>query len=143
MTGPEHYAAAERLLEHAATMLDADVGSERAAELVQRQIAVATVGQAHALLAAAAAIGLSARLGRSTNRSGGRLPRCGQGSHLAALCADLRQYGTMVDRYRTASGWSVEVVERSATPDNSDGQQLRVRYHGFYVADVRTVAELE
>jgi hypothetical protein len=63
MTGPEHYAAAERLLEHAATMLDADVGSERAAELVQRQIAVATVGQAHALLAAAAAIGLSARLG--------------------------------------------------------------------------------
>jgi len=46
----------------------------------------------------------------------------------------------MADRYRTASGWSVEVVERSGTPD---GQQLRVRYHGFYVADVRTVAELE
>jgi hypothetical protein len=49
----------------------------------------------------------------------------------------------MADRYRTASGWSVEVVERSGTPDHSDGQQLRVRYHGFYVADVRTVAELE
>jgi hypothetical protein len=49
----------------------------------------------------------------------------------------------MADRYRTASGWSVEVVERSATPDHSDGQQLRVRYHGFYVADVRTIAELE
>jgi hypothetical protein len=49
----------------------------------------------------------------------------------------------MGDRYRTPSGWSVEVVERSGTPDNSDGQQLRVRYHRFYVADVRTVAELE
>jgi hypothetical protein len=49
----------------------------------------------------------------------------------------------MADRYRTAGGWSVEVIERSGTPDNTDGQQLRVRYHGFYVADVRTVAELE
>jgi hypothetical protein len=49
----------------------------------------------------------------------------------------------MANRYRTASGWSVEVVERSGTPDNSNGPQLRVRYHGFYVADVRTVAELE
>jgi hypothetical protein len=63
MTGPEHYLTAERLLEHAATMLDADVGSERAAELVQRQIAVAALGQAHALLAAAAAVALSARMG--------------------------------------------------------------------------------
>ena len=60
-TGPQHYAAAEQLLEHAATMLDADVDPQRAAELVQRQIAVATLGQAHALLAAAA--GLSARMG--------------------------------------------------------------------------------
>jgi len=51
--------------------------------------------------------------------------------------------GSMPDRYRTASGWSVEVVERSGTPDNSDGQRLRVRYCGFHVADVRTVAELE
>ena len=49
----------------------------------------------------------------------------------------------MADRYRTATGWSVEVVDRSATPDNSDGQQLRVRYHGFYVADVRRVGELD
>lgn len=49
----------------------------------------------------------------------------------------------MADRYRAASGWSVEVVQRSGTPDNRDGQQLRVRHHEFYVADVRTVAELE
>jgi hypothetical protein len=49
----------------------------------------------------------------------------------------------MTDRYRTMSGWSVEVIQRSGTPDCSDGQRLRVRYHGFYVADVRTVAELE
>ena len=58
-----HYAAAERLLQHAATMLDADVDPQRTAELVQRQIAVATLGQAHALLAAAAAVGLSASMG--------------------------------------------------------------------------------
>jgi hypothetical protein len=63
MTGPQHYAAAERLLEHAATMLDADVDADHAHELIQRQIAVATVGQAHALLAAAAAVGLSASMG--------------------------------------------------------------------------------
>lgn len=44
MTGPEHYLAAERLLEPAAAMLDADVDPERAAELVQRQIAVAALG---------------------------------------------------------------------------------------------------
>lgn len=39
MTGPGHYAAAERLLEHAAAMLDADHGldRDREAELVQRQ----------------------------------------------------------------------------------------------------------
>ena len=43
MTGPQHYATAERLLQHAATMLDADVDPQRAAELVQRQIAVVTV----------------------------------------------------------------------------------------------------
>lgn len=49
----------------------------------------------------------------------------------------------MADRYRTMSGWTVDVVERSGTPNNCDGQQLRIRYHGFYVADVRTVAELE
>jgi hypothetical protein len=63
VTGPQHYATAEQLLEHAATMLDADVDPQRAAELVQRQIAVATLGQAHALLAAAAAVGLSASMG--------------------------------------------------------------------------------
>lgn len=58
MTGPQHYRVAEQLLEHAATMLDADVDPARAAELIQRQTAVATLGQAHALLAAAAATGL-------------------------------------------------------------------------------------
>ena len=61
MTGPQHYRAAEQLLEHAATMLEADVDPERATELVQRQIAVATHGQAHALLAAAAVVELSAK----------------------------------------------------------------------------------
>jgi hypothetical protein len=62
MTGAEHYLAAEQLLEHAATMLDASVAPEHVGELVQRQIAVATLGQAHALLAVASAAGLTADL---------------------------------------------------------------------------------
>ena len=41
---PDRHIAAEQLLEHAATMLDADVDPERADELVQRQIAVAALG---------------------------------------------------------------------------------------------------
>jgi hypothetical protein len=61
MTGPQHYAMAEQLLGHATTMLDTDVDPGHAAELIQRQIAMATLGQAHALFAAA--VGLSARMG--------------------------------------------------------------------------------
>jgi hypothetical protein len=49
----------------------------------------------------------------------------------------------MGDRYRTADGWAVEVVELSATPDRNDGERLKVTYYGFFVAVVRTVAELE
>jgi hypothetical protein len=46
------------------------------------------------------------------------------------------------DRYRTKDGWSVEVVWLLATPDHHDGEWIRVRYFGFHVADVRSVAEL-
>jgi hypothetical protein len=49
----------------------------------------------------------------------------------------------MGDRYRTPDGWAVEVVELSATPDRNDGERLKVTYYGFFVAVVRTVAELE
>jgi hypothetical protein len=48
----------------------------------------------------------------------------------------------MADRYRTASGWSVEVVQLTGTPDRHDGTWLRVRYFGSFVADVRTPEEL-
>jgi hypothetical protein len=48
----------------------------------------------------------------------------------------------MTDRYRTADGWSVEVVRLSGTPDHHDGDWLRVCYFGSYVADVRTPEEL-
>jgi hypothetical protein len=37
----------------------------------------------------------------------------------------------------------VEVVRLSCTPDHRDGEWLRIRYFGFHVADVRSVAELE
>jgi hypothetical protein len=40
--------------------------------------------------------------------------------------------------YRTRDGYTVEVVRLADT-----GEWLRVRYHGFHVADVRTISELE
>jgi len=46
-------------------------------------------------------------------------------------------------KYGTRDGYSVEVVQLAGTSGNHDGQWLRVRYHGYYVADVRTVTELE
>jgi hypothetical protein len=49
----------------------------------------------------------------------------------------------MGDRWRTASGWSVEVVHLTATPDRHDGEWIRVAYFGWHVADVRDVADLE
>jgi hypothetical protein len=48
----------------------------------------------------------------------------------------------MADRYRTADGWSVETVRLSMTPDHRDGEWIRVRYYGFFVADVRSIPEL-
>jgi hypothetical protein len=49
----------------------------------------------------------------------------------------------MAPTYRTKAGYTVEVVQLSDTSGNHDGEWLRVRYHGFHVADVRSVAELE
>jgi hypothetical protein len=48
----------------------------------------------------------------------------------------------MADRYRTADGWSVEVVNLTGTPDRHDGQWLRICYCNYWV-DVRSIAELE
>jgi hypothetical protein len=42
----------------------------------------------------------------------------------------------MADRYRTPDDWTVEVVQLAA------GDRLRIRYHGFYVADVVNVDDL-
>ena len=57
--------------------------------------------------------------------------------------SDLRHHASMGDRYRTPDGWAVEVVGLSATPDRNDGECLKVTCYGFFVALVRTVAELE
>lgn len=49
----------------------------------------------------------------------------------------------MSARYRTSDGrWRVEVVRLTGTPDRHDGEWIRVRYSGWYVADVRTVEHL-
>ena len=50
--------------------------------------------------------------------------------------ADLRQDRPMADSYRTPDGWTVEVVTLDA------GDRLRIRHHGFYVADVANVDDL-
>ena len=42
----------------------------------------------------------------------------------------------MADRYCTPDGWTVEVVQLAA------GDRLRIRHHGFYVADVVNVDDL-
>ena len=42
----------------------------------------------------------------------------------------------MAERYRTPGGWTVEVVQLA------EGQRLRIRHHGFYVADVVNVDDL-
>ena len=39
--------------------------------------------------------------------------------------------------------WTVEIVRLSLTPNNRDGEWYRVRHHGYHVADVRAIAELE
>jgi hypothetical protein len=42
----------------------------------------------------------------------------------------------MADRYRTPDSWTVEVVQLEA------GKRLRIRHHGFYIADVRSADDL-
>lgn len=39
----------------------------------------------------------------------------------------------MADRYHSPGGWTVEVVQLA------EGERLRIRHHGFYVADVAAV----
>jgi hypothetical protein len=52
-------------------------------------------------------------------------------------CADLRQDEPVADRYHTPDDWTVEVVQLA------EGERLRIRHHGYYIADVRSVPELE
>jgi hypothetical protein len=61
-SGPEHYRRAEQLLEHAAGMLAENVAREDVAELVARQAVVVSEASAHAVLAVAAVLGMSAPL---------------------------------------------------------------------------------
>jgi hypothetical protein len=48
----------------------------------------------------------------------------------------------MADRWRAPGGWTVEVVRLSGTPDNHDGEWLRVSQYGSWTADVRSIGEL-
>src|SRR5262249_29348126 len=76
-------------------------------------------------------------------RNGGMLLPYGYSDDPAAWASDLRQYGGMADPHRTAGRWSVEPVTPAIDPAGHDGQWLRVRYLGYYIADCGSVAELE
>jgi hypothetical protein len=50
----------------------------------------------------------------------------------------------MAVQYRTSDGcWSIEIVRLTGTPNKRDGEWIRIRQYGFYVTDLRSVAELE
>ena len=49
----------------------------------------------------------------------------------------------MPDRYRAPGGLHVQVVSLENTPDHRDGAWIRITRCGSWVADVRTVDELE
>jgi hypothetical protein len=69
MTSTDHYLDAERLLEHAASMLNTDVHPGDRAELVARQAVIVAMAHAHAALADAAVAGLSAHLDAADTRA--------------------------------------------------------------------------
>lgn len=49
----------------------------------------------------------------------------------------------MTHLYRSRDGrYTVEVVQLSVTPNRQDGKRIRLKFCGYYVADVRSVAEL-
>lgn len=48
----------------------------------------------------------------------------------------------MAARYRTADGWAVETVRLTMTPDHHDGEWIRLRRFGYWIADVRAVEDL-
>ena len=108
MTGPQHYTAAEQLLSHAAAMLDADAGPERATELVQRQIAVATLGQAHALAGGCGRGGAQCQHG--TARRPGMAGCCGRAARVTISLRCPLTWGNMavwpiVTALRAAGAW--------------------------------------
>jgi hypothetical protein len=69
VNGPGHCKIAKELLEHAARMVDTDLAAEDRAELGQRQAAVATMATAHATLAQAVAVGMSAPMAQADERA--------------------------------------------------------------------------
>lgn len=58
--------------------------------------------------------------------------------------ADLRQDGIVGERWRSADGWGVEIVQLTGTTGRRwDGTWIRVTHWGFHVADVPHPADVE
>ena len=85
MTGTDHYLEAERLIEHADAMLNADVHPQDRAELVARQSVIVAMASAHATLADAAVTGLSAHLDPPTHKPGAAPPALESRAQAAAV----------------------------------------------------------
>jgi hypothetical protein len=47
----------------------------------------------------------------------------------------------MADRYRAPGGWTVKVIRLAGTPDNRDGEWLRVCHHGYHVGSSAIAAD--
>jgi hypothetical protein len=69
MTSIDHYLEAERLLEHAASMLNAQIHPKDGVDLVARQAVIVAMAHAHAALADAAVAGLGAHLDAPDTRA--------------------------------------------------------------------------
>jgi hypothetical protein len=57
--------------------------------------------------------------------------------------SDLGHDRSMPDRYCAPGDWVVQVVELSGTPDRHDGTWIRITRYGTWVADLRSVADIE
>lgn len=46
-------------------------------------------------------------------------------------------------RFRSADGeWVIDVIHLSLTGNNRDGERYRIRHLGWFIAELRTIAEL-
>jgi hypothetical protein len=89
MTGPQHYATAERLLQHAATMLDVNVDADRTPSSSSGRSQWQRSAKSLLCWRPRPRSGSAPAWDHLTSGNGGMLPQHGQRDHLAEPPADL------------------------------------------------------